>query len=112
MFNFFKTKPRKISQHELNQQLIDYLIKNGDNLEKEHLVELAFAGNMKKMGSLKNWLLNSGHTEVTGQTDKMLVVSKPMKLEIGGIDKITDEMEKMAKEFNAEFDGWSTYPVK
>ena len=113
MFNFFaKHKTAEQQQRAHNKQVLETLVRDGSKLEKEHLVELAFAGDWKKMNSLKENLLKEGYEQVLNQTDQMLVVSKWQKINLEEINKLTDRMEKLAIKRQVVFDGWSTYPVK
>jgi len=109
--NIFGLFGKHSEQQKTNKAVIDALIKAGEKIDEEHLIELAFFGTWKRMSLLKNELLGKGYEEIVGQTDKMLIVSKMFKLNFDLINNLTEKMEQLAKKYDVEFDGWSTYPT-
>jgi regulator of RNase E activity RraB len=97
---------------DLDKEITNRLIEHGSDPEKEHAIEFAFFGDWSNMNKLKEVLLTQGYTQDSNQSDHMLIMIKKYKLHLDKIKSELQKMETMAKEYDVEFDGWSTSPIK
>lgn len=106
MFGFFKKKSN--TSVDFDQSVIDQLVKAGSDFKREHVIEYAFYGEWDRMNKIGATLVPQGYAEDRKQSDKMLVMTKPLKLTLISIKEEILKMEKLAREYGVEFDGWST----
>ena len=113
-----RIKVSKVDKKEIkdpDQIIIDTLIKEGSNPEKEHMLEFAFRGNSANISRLKEEMTSEGYQYKPAQseqdrenTQEWLIIIKPYKLHIDEIRKELDVMNAFAGKNGVEFDGWGT----
>lgn len=99
-------------EEDFTNKIINQLTEVGTDITKDHKIDLAFFGNWSDLNKLRDFLLTKGYTQDTEQSDEMLIMYNYFPLKSNIINVLKLEMENLANEYNVEFDGWSTYPMK
>jgi regulator of RNase E activity RraB len=111
-WKLYSSKIHNPTMVDKDQDVINNLIKHGSDPEKDHIIEFAFTGEWPKMNLIRDMLLTQGYAQDITQTNEMLIMTKTHKLHFDEIKADTTKMEKLAKEYDIEFDGWGAVIVK
>ncbi|MFI5172190.1 MAG: DUF695 domain-containing protein, partial [Chitinophagales bacterium] len=102
-----------------NQKVLDQLVAQGDDLSKPRQVDhwIYFKDkkdreNFAKKVKTMNYKVES--MNIVSSTDYIyqLQISREDLVNIDSITKITDELRKLALEYNGDYDGWETFVIK
>lgn len=99
------------NQQIANRNLMELLIEKGSNPEKKHFIEHAFFGKKRKLKRIESELLKMEGRTITFEKD-FLEIGVDEILEEETINEMTYFCMDLAKEFNCNYDGWSTTLIK
>ena len=88
-------------------QIIDQACANGLKRGQSYPIEFAFFGDLGQLQQLRTEMLATGYNEDTSQTDELLIVVRPLPLDLDHIHSAKAEMQALAKKHGVSFDGWS-----
>lgn len=96
-----------------DRRVVDSLIRSGSDPKKLHSLEFVFRGPTPLLEQTRTTLLSRGYTLIQLKPDEgVLVMAKPMTLDLGPIYEESLFHEAECKNLGIEYDGWGCLVVK